>query len=125
MSLDLCERLVPVLRLLRHHATDQILYQVPALAIIFTVRHEEYILTHDALVHNIDVSVVEGWKASQHLVEEGSEAVDVQATIMPNAGQHLWAHVLWRPAKGVRSLLLRDDLRKPEISNSYMSINVK
>ena len=71
------------------------------------------------------ILVIKGWQACQHLVQQDAQAVDIEAAIMAfSVREHLRAQVLGRPAKRIRSFILRDNLSKTKVCDSDMAIHI-
>ena len=71
------------------------------------------------------ILVIKGWQAGQHLVQQDAQAVYIEAAIMAfSVREHFRAQVLWRPAKRIRSFILRYDLSETKVCDSDMAIHI-
>jgi hypothetical protein len=69
--------------------------------------------------------IIKWWKSGQHFVKKHSKAKYVQPSIVSiETLKHLWAKVLWRTAKRIRSFLQAYLLGKSEICNTKVTLHI-
>lgn len=74
---------------------------------------------------NFVMVLIEMWRETDNqLIQKGTYTIDISPSIMALTHQDFWAHVFRRATERMRSLTVRDYLRKSEISNLQVSINV-
>jgi hypothetical protein len=69
------------------------------------VLRELELTLEDLLIHSLDVGVIEGRQAPQHLIQEGAQTPPVHRLAMPFVLQDLRGKVLWGATEGLGASL--------------------
>lgn len=97
-----------------------------ACGLLTEVRFHGYGLLGNVSQHLLAITVVVGWTATEHLVEQGSQAPPVCSPRMTRSLDDLRSQILWSSAKTVRLVrLLYALLRKTKVCDSNMTLRIQ